>query len=119
MPRNLTITTFWTAAWRESNVSRTCPGEHAVPDRPDVRYVITRKVDPAAAAAHLAAHDLTLAPGQVLGAVPERMSQDGYLISTLVTDPAELAAFADLMAPDEQLGTVAAAGRPPICGPTR
>jgi hypothetical protein len=114
MPRNLTITTFWTAAWRESNVSRTCPGEHAVPDRPDVRYVITRKVDPPAAVAYLAAHDLTLAPGQVLGAVPERMSADGYLIATLVTDPAELAAFADLMAPDEQLGTIPAAVRPPI-----
>jgi len=32
---------------------------HAVPDRPDVRYVITRKVDLAAAAAYLAARSTT------------------------------------------------------------
>jgi hypothetical protein len=115
MPRNLTIATLWTAAWRESNVKRTCPGEHVLPDRPDVHYVITRKVrDSAAAAAYLAERGIQLHPGQVLGEVPARMSAEGYLVSTAVTDSAELAAFADLMAPDEQLGTVDAADRPPI-----
>jgi hypothetical protein len=114
MPRTIAITTLWTAAWRESNVNRSCPGEHQLPDRPDVHHVITRRVDNATAAAYLAEHDITLRPGQVLGSVPQRMSPSGYLVSTLVTDPDELAAFGDLMAPDEQLGTVPAAGRPPI-----
>ncbi len=114
MPRTITMTTLWTAAWRESNVNRTCPGEHQLPDRPDVHHVITRRVDDATAADYLAHHDINLRPGQVLGSVPPRMSPDGYLVSTLVTDPDELAAFAELMAPDEQLGTVSAAGRPPI-----
>lgn len=115
MPRNLTIATLWTAAWQDSNVNRTCPGEHLLPDRPDVHYVITRKVsDPEVAAAYLAEHEIELQPSQVLGEVPVRMSADGYLVSTPVTDPDELAAFADLMASDEQLGTVAAAGRPAI-----
>ncbi|MHA6631844.1 DUF6879 family protein [Pseudonocardia sichuanensis] len=114
MPRTITMTTLWTAAWRDSNVNRSCPGEHQLSDRPDVHHVISRRVDDATAAAYLADHDINLRPGQVLGAVPPRMSPDGYLVSTLVTDPDELAAFADLMAPDEQLGTVPAAGRPPI-----
>lgn len=114
MPRNLTITTLWTAAWENSEQDRTCPGEHALLDRPDVHYVITRAVDDAAAAAYLAGHGIHLAPGQALGAVPEQMSTDGYLVSTLVTDPAELAAFAELMGPGEQLGTVPTADRPAI-----
>jgi hypothetical protein len=42
------------------------------------------------------------------------MSPDGYLVSTSVTDTDELAAFADLMAPDEQLGTVEASRRASI-----
>ena len=114
MPRKPTITTLWTAAWRESNVNRTCPGEHLLPNRPNVHYVITRRVDDDTAAAYLAAHGLRLKSGQAVGAVPERMSPGGYLISTLVTDAGELAVFADLMAPDEQLGTVPAQDRPPI-----
>lgn len=114
MSRSLTIATLWTAAWRESNVNRTCPGEHLLPSRPDVHFVITRTVSDADAAAYLARRGVNLRPGQVLGAVPARMSADGYLVSTLVADPAELAAFADLMAPDEQLGTVPAAERPAI-----
>lgn len=114
MPGTIAMTTLWTAAWRESNVDRTCPGEYQLPDRLDVHHVITRRVDDATAAAYLAVHDVGLRPGQVLGGVPPRMSPDGYLVSTLVTDPDELAAFADLMAPDEQLGTVPATGRPPI-----
>lgn len=114
MSRSLTIATLWTAAWRESNVGRTCPGEHVLPDRPDVHYVITRVVRDQDVDVYLAKHGVELQPGQVLGGVPQRMSPDGYLISTLVTDPAELAAFAGLMAPDEQLGTVPAAERPAI-----
>ncbi len=115
MPRNLSIATLWTAAWRESNVKRTCPGEHMLPDRPEVHYVITRKVrDAAAAAAYLVERGIQLQPGETVGEVPPRMSADGYLVSRLVTDPAELAAFAELMAPDEQLGTVEAADRPAI-----
>lgn len=114
MSRNLIIATLWTAAWRNSNVDRTCPGEHLLPDRPDVHYVITRRIDPATAAAYLAEHDIQMEPGQAVGAVPERMNVDGHLVSTLVTDPDELAAFAALMAPDEQLGTVPAAYRPVI-----
>jgi len=114
MPRNLTITTLWTAAWRNSNVDRTCPGEHVLPDRPGVRYVITREVDLATATAFLAEQDIHLEPGQAVGAVPEQMSAAGYLVSTLVTDPDELAAFADLMAPNEQLGMVPTTDRPAI-----
>jgi len=114
MTRKPTITTLWTAAWRESNVNRTCPGEHLLPHRADVHYVITRRVDDDTAAVYLAAHGLRLESGQAVGAVPERMSPGGYLISTLVTDAGELAVFADLMAPDEQLGTVPAQDRPPI-----
>ena len=114
MPRNPTITTLWTAAWKESNVNRTCPGEHLLPERAELHYVITRRITDAEAVAYLAEHGIRLKPGQVVGAVPERMSSDGYLISTLVTDAEELAAFADLMAPDEQLGTVSAAERRPI-----
>ena len=114
MPRSMTIVTLWTAAWRNSNVDRTCPGEHLLADRPGVHYVITRKIGPAAVSAYLAEHDVELESGQAVGAVPAQMSADGYLVSSLVTDPGELAAFADLMAPDEQLGTVPAADRPAI-----
>ena len=114
MPRNLTITTLWTAAWRESNVNRTCPGEHLLPHRPDVHYVITRRVDDDTAATYLAAHGLRLESGQAVGAVPARLSSDGYLVITLVTDAQELTAFADLMAHDKQLGTVPAQDRPAI-----
>lgn len=114
MPSNLTIATLWTAAWQESNVNRTCPGEHLRPEQPELHYVITRKISDAEAVAYLAEHGTQLKPGQVVGAVPQRMCSDGYLVSTLVTDSEELAAFADLMAPDEQLGTVPAAERAPI-----
>ena len=114
MSRNLTITTLWTAAWEESNVHRGCPGEHLLLDRPGVHYVITTQLDPAERAAYLAKHGITLEPGQLVGRVPERMSQDGYLVSTAVTDSAERAVFAGLMEPHEQLGTVPAAGRPVI-----
>ncbi|MGH3615693.1 MAG: DUF6879 family protein [Pseudonocardia sp.] len=109
-----TVVTLWTAAWEESRKDRTCPGEHVLSGRPDLHYVITRCLDEAATATYLAEHDITLGPGQVLGGVPERMSTDGHLVSTLVTDPTELAAFAELMGPGERLGTVPAAGRPPI-----
>ncbi|MGI5127175.1 DUF6879 family protein [Pseudonocardia sp. CA-107938] len=114
MTRDLTITTLWTAAWEDSDEDRNCPGEHVLSDRPDVHYVITRKLDEAAAAAYLAEHDITLEPGQAVGGVPAQMSADGHLVSTLVTDPDELAAFAELMNPREQLGTVPAADRSPI-----
>lgn len=114
MPRDLTITTLWTAAWEDSGKERGCPGEHVLPDRPDVHYVITRSLDEATASAYLLEHGIVLGPGQIIGGVPERMSADGRLVSTLVTDPAELAAFAELMKPHERLGTVPAAGRPPI-----
>ena len=36
MPSNLTIATLWTAAWQESNVNRTCPGEHLLPEQPEL-----------------------------------------------------------------------------------
>lgn len=112
MPRNLTIATLWTAAGRQCNGSKICPGEHQLADRPAVHYVITREVrDRAAAAAWLAAHEVVLAPGEVLGEVPPEMSLDGYLVSAAVTDPAELAAFAPLMGPGEQLGTIPARDR--------
>ena len=114
MSRSSTVVTLWTAAWGESDEKRTCPGEHVRPDRPDVHYVITRTVDDDVAAAYLAERGVELAAGQAVGAVPERMSADGHLVSTLVTDPDELAAFADLMTPDEQLGTVPAADRAAI-----
>jgi hypothetical protein len=115
MPRNPTIITLWTAAWEESRQGVTCPGEHVLSGRPAVHYVISRRVrDVAAADAYLVERGVSLRPDEVLGEVPERMSSDGYLVSTLVTDPVELAMFAALMAPDEQLGTVAADGRPPI-----
>ena len=114
MPRNLTITTLWTAAWNESGRERSCPGEHLLANRPDVHYVITRSLDETAAITYLTEHGIVLGPDQVVGGVPERMSADGHLVSTLVTDPAELAAFADLMGSGEQLGTVRAAERRPI-----
>ena len=114
MPRDLTITTLWTAAWENSGPDRQCPGEHVLADRPGVHYVITRRLDAAAATAYLAEHDLRLDAGQAVGGVPEQMSADGHLVSTLVTDPAERAAFAGLMNEQEQLGTVPAAERPPI-----
>lgn len=114
MSRDLTITTLWTAAWEDSEGDRSCPGEHVLSDRPDVHYVITRSLDEAAAAAYLGEQGIALEPGQVVGTVPEQMSSDGHLVSTPVTDPAELAAFAELMGPGEQVGTVPAAERPPI-----
>lgn len=114
MTRDLTVVPLWTAAWEDSDSDRTCPGEHVLSDRPDVHYVITRKLDEATAAAYVAEHGIALEPGQVLGGAPEQMSTDGHLVSTLVTDPAELAAFAELMNPHEQLGTVPAAERAPI-----
>lgn len=114
MPRDLTIVTLWTAAWENSGPDRQCPGEHMLCDRPDVHYVITRKLDETTAAAYLAEHGIVLEPGQVVGGVPEQLSADGYLVSTLITDPAELAVFAELMNPQEQLGTVPTAERPPI-----
>lgn len=114
MPRNLLATTFWSAAWEDSNVDRTCPGEYELADHPEVHHVITRRLDEAAVAAYLAEHDIELRPGQVVGSVPARMSPDGYLISTLETDPDILTAFGDEVAPDEQLGTVPAAERPAI-----
>lgn len=114
MPRTLTIVTLWTAAWEQSNMDRQCPGEHLIPGRPDVHYVITRRLGDADATAYLNQHGIRLQPGQVLGAVPQEMSPNGYLISTAVTTPAELSAFAALMADNEQLGTVPAADRPAI-----
>lgn len=115
MSRKLPIVTLWTAAWRESNVKRTCPGEHLLPQKPDRHYVISRRIDdPDVVTSYLAARGIELRAGDAVGAVPERMSADGYLISTLVHDPEDLALFADLMAPDEQLGTVPAAERSPI-----
>lgn len=109
MPRNLAITTHWTVAkggddiW-DCNVGRTCPGVHSLADRPDVCFVISREVtDPAVLRAR------HLVSGEVLGAVPPRMSPTGFLVSTRVTDPEELAAYADRIGPGEVLGTVPAA----------
>ena len=86
MPRKPTITTLWTAAWRESNVNRTCPGEHLLPHRADVHYVITRQVDD---------DDRRGLPGRARppaeagtggGCRAGADEPGGYLISTLVTD---------------------------------
>src|SRR4051794_29382050 len=58
MPRTIDITTLWTAAWEESNVNRSCPGEHQLPDRPELRHVITKVIDARIAAAYLAEHGI-------------------------------------------------------------
>lgn len=109
MPRNLVITTHWTVTkggtdmW-DCNVGRSCPGVHSLADRPDVCFVISREVaDPAVL------RSWHLVSGEVLGAVPPRMSATGFLVSARVTDPEELAAFADRIGPGEVLGTVPAA----------
>jgi hypothetical protein len=114
MPGTTAMTTLWTAAWVESNVTLSCPGEHQLADQPDIHYVITRKLADDDAARYVVEQGIELAPGQVVGGVPARMSADGRLVSTLVADADVVAMFAHLMAPDEQLGTVPAAGRRPI-----
>jgi hypothetical protein len=96
MPRNLTITTHWTAAGDETmcNGRLTCPGVHTVAERPDLVYVICE------------AEIRGLAGGRLLGVVPPQIHRSGRLTATRVTDPAELRAFADRMAPGEVLTTV-------------
>lgn len=104
MPSKLTITTHWKVGrgggmW-ECNVRHTCPGVHAVAEHPDVVYVVSREItDPAALARH------TIGPGQVLGAVPPQIHPSGHIITTRVTDPAALEAFAGEIGPGEVLGT--------------
>jgi hypothetical protein len=100
MPRNLTITTYWTAAAGDEgdidmcNGRLTCPGVHALADRPDLVYVIC-------------ASEIETLPGdRLVGAVPTVMHPDGRITCTRVADPLELGAFADRMGPGEVLGTV-------------
>jgi len=97
MPRNLTITTYWTAAEEGADMCNgrlTCPGVHAVADRPDLVYVIC------------ASQIRALSGGRLVGAVPPQIHPSGRITVTRVTDPAELLAFADRMAPGEVLSTV-------------
>lgn len=99
MPRNLTITTYWTAAdgggeAEMCNGRLTCPGVHGVDDRPDLVYVIC------------ASEIRDLGDGRLIGAVPTQIHRTGRIAVTRVTDPAELRAFADRMGPGEVLGTV-------------
>lgn len=73
MPRNLAITTHWTAGEggeNMCNVGRTCPSVHSLADRPGIRYVITTQVtDPD----ELAAFAELIGPGEVLGTAPAEM----------------------------------------------
>jgi hypothetical protein len=94
--RNLTIVTHWTAAddTQMCNGRLTCPGVHTVADRPDLVYVIC------------AAEIRGLAGGRLVGAVPTQIHLTGRVTGDRVTDPAELSAFADRMAPGEVLLTV-------------
>lgn len=98
MPRNLTITTYWTAADGDLDMCNgrlTCPGVHGVADRPDLVYVIC------------ASEIHALPDGRLVGAVPTQIHPAGRITGTRVTDPAELLAFADRMGPGEVLSTVA------------
>ena len=102
MSRNLTITTYWTASDGGTDADMcngrlTCPGVHAIADRPELVYVIC------------ASELRDLGDGRVIGAVPAAIHRSGRITGTRVTNPAELLAFADRMAPGEILSTVAVA----------
>ncbi len=122
MPQHsLTIRTLRTAACGESRI---CPSVHEVKERPDVLFVVSKQVtDPGerAAFAHLLEDGLQVGwmPAGFLpvdsdallltsGVTGPGVRQDRqYVISSEVTDAADLAAFDHLMDPDtEQLGTV-------------
>jgi hypothetical protein len=96
MPRNLTITTHWTAADDETmcNGRLTCPGVHTAEERPDLVYVIC------------AAEIRSLPGDRLVGAVPRQIHRSGRITATRVTDPTALCAFADRMAPGEVLAAV-------------
>lgn len=97
MPRNLTISTYWTAGEEGADMCNgrlTCPGVHAVADRPDLVYVIC------------ASEIRALRGGRLVGDVPVQIHPSGRITLTRVTDPVELHAFADRMAPGEVLATV-------------
>jgi hypothetical protein len=94
MPRNMTITTHWSARGSAvCNTNRTCPGVHSLADRPDVLYIVGREI-------------ASLGTSRVLCEVPEAIHASGRVVTTRVTDPEELAAFADEIGPGEVLGTV-------------
>jgi hypothetical protein len=96
MPRNLTITTHWSAAGDETmcNGRLTCPGVHTAAERPHLVYVIC------------ASEICSLAGGRLVGVVPPEIHRSGRITGTRVTDPAELRSFADRMAPGEVLAVV-------------
>ncbi len=97
MPRNLTITTHWTAAEGGADMCNgrvTCPGVHTVAGRPELVYVIC------------SAEIRSLDGDRCVGAVPPQIHRSGRITVTRVIDPAELDAFADHMASGEVLGTV-------------
>jgi hypothetical protein len=97
MPRTLTITTYWSAGEEGENMCNgrlTCPGVHALAERPGLLYVIC------------ASEARALDGGFFVGVVPEEIHRTGRASLARVTDRAELAAFADRMGPGEVLGTV-------------
>jgi hypothetical protein len=95
MPRDLTITTYWTEEGTDMcNGRLTCPGVHGVADRPDLVYVIC------------SAELRDLGEGRLVGAVPPQIHQSGRVTMSRVIDEAVLDAFADRMGPGEVLGTV-------------
>lgn len=97
MPRNLTITTHWTAAEEGVDMCNgrvTCPGVHTLADRPELVYVIC------------SAEVRSLNDGRVVGAVPTQIHSTGRVTMTLVTDREETQAFAGYMGPGEIVGTV-------------
>lgn len=98
MPRNLTITTHWTAAEEGVDMCNgrvTCPGVHTLADRPDLVYVIC------------SSQVASLEDGRVVGAVPSQIHSTGLVTVTPVTERVELEVFAGYMGPGEILGTVA------------
>jgi hypothetical protein len=97
MPRNLTISTYWSAGDEGADMCNgrlTCPGVHALADRPALIYVIC------------ATELRDLGGGAFVGAVPPPIHRSGRITVTRVTDPLEVSAFADRMGPNEVLGTV-------------
>jgi hypothetical protein len=97
MPRNLTITTHWTAAEEGLDMCNgrvTCPGVHTLADRPDLVFVIC------------SARVGSLEDGRAIGAVPPQIHPTGRVAVTRVTARVELEAFAGYMGPGEILGTV-------------
>lgn len=97
MPRNLTITTHWTAAEEGLDMCNgrvTCPGVHTLADRPELVYVIC------------SSRVSSLRDGRVVGAVPSQIHQMGRVTVSPVIEGVEFEAFAAFMGPGEILGTV-------------